>query len=352
LQPFMIAEPHRLYRVARHHGLLGSCIQEADDSQPPLTTATLYHTIMLLSLCDPFRLAEGEVGLLFDVLLQHANECRIIPGNQWSDDGAGLFLVDLQADAPPVACTALTSPAAAQEPYLLDARKALASVSDRLSSTPAKVRMQSPEAMLLQRLLPEGQGAGERREPRFPDGRHAELLLGLETVHRHLVAATVRKQAVSGAAAAQVEAVTCTVVDTSTGGMKLVCETGVAGDACVGDLLAILEGEPAAQRLQLAMIRSLQVQPDGGMDIGVQIMQGGLGPVFCSSPDDDEQAVHALFMPANEAEETGATLVVAKGFYAPGRHLLIDVGGRGISARAGRLVVDSQVFDRFEFFAE
>jgi len=62
--------------------------------------------------------------------------------------------------------------------------------------------------------------------------------------------------------------------------------------------------------------------------------------------------VLALFISASEAEETGATLVVARGFYESGRRLLIDVGGRKVSARAGRLVVDSPVFERFEFSAE
>jgi len=352
VQPFMIAETHQLYRVARHHGLLGSCIDEMDDSNPHLTTAMLYHTIMLLSLTDPFRLAEGEVGLLFDVLLKHANECRVIPGNRWDDAGAGLFLIDLQSGAQPEACTGLTSPAAAQEPYLLDARVALENVSARLSSTPARVRMQSPEAMLLHRLLPEGQGAGERREPRFPDGRHATLLLGLEPIHYHLTAVIARQQADHGPGSPGGETITCTIVDASKGGMKLVSESSGAGAARVGDLLAILEGETGAQNMQLAMIRSLEVQADGGMDFGVQLMQGGLGPVFCRSPDDPEQAVRALFMPVNEAEEISATLVAAKGFYEAGRHLLIDVGGREVSARAGRLVTDSPVFDRFEFSAE
>jgi hypothetical protein len=352
LQPFMMADLHQLYRVARHHGLLDSCIHEADDNQRPLTTAMLYHTIMLLSLTDPFRLAEGEVGLLFDVLLQHANECRVIPGNQWADNGAGLFLVDLQADAPPEACTGLKSPAQAKEPYLLDARGALENVRKRLSSTPAKVRMQSPEAMLLRRLLPEGQGAGARREQRLPDGRQAELLLGLENIHNDLMAAIARRQVEADSGVPRVEVVACTILDSSRGGMKLVCENGGAGDASVGDLLAVREGEAGEQTLLLAMIRSLQVPAEGGIEIGVQVMPGGLGPVLCSSPDDHEQAVNALFMSANEAEEAGATLIAARGFYESGRRLLIDVGGREVSARAGRLVVDSPVFDRFEFSAE
>lgn len=354
LQPFMIAESHQLYRVARHHGLLDSCIEEADDTHSPPTTAWLYHTIMLLSLTDPFRLAEGEVGLLFGVLLQHAGECRIIPGNRWSDSGAGLFLVDLQADGPPVACTDLKSPAPAREAYLLDAREALANVRKRLSSTPAKVRMQSPEAMLLRRLLPEeDHGPGARRDQRHPDGRNAELLLGLASIHKQLLAtAPARQQPDDKHVVLPGETVSCTVLDASKGGMRLACEGVTAGDPRVGDLLAVLEGEAGTQSLVLAIIRSLLVQPEAGIELGVQVMEGGLGPVSCRSPDDPDHAEHALFMPANEAEETGATLITTKGLYETGCHLIIDVGGREISVRAGRLVVDSPVFDRFEFSAE
>jgi hypothetical protein len=313
----------------------------------------LYHTIMLLSLTDPFRLAEGEVGLLFDVLQHHAGECRIIPGNQWPDNGEGLFLIDLQSGTPPEACTGLESPAQAQEPYLLDAREALENVRKRLSSTPAKVRMQSPEAMLLRRLLPEDQGVGARREQRRPDGRVVELLLGLECIHNRLLAtATAQQVAADAHAVSRGETVSCTVLDASDSGMRLACESDATGDARVGDLLAVQEGEAGAQSLLLAIIRSLQVQPEGGMELGVQLMQGGLGPVSCSSADDPERAVHALFMPASEAEVIGATLVAAKGFYETGRHLLIDVGGREVNVRAGRLVMDSPVFDRFEFSAE
>ncbi|HYQ72904.1 MAG TPA: hypothetical protein VET88_13380, partial [Gammaproteobacteria bacterium] len=347
------AESHQLYRAARHYGLLDSCVQEADEAVRPMNTAMLYHAIMLLSLTDPFRLAEGEVGLLFDVLLLHVDECRIIPGNQWSDSGAGLFLVDLQAAEPPVPCTVLTSPAKANEPYLLDARQALENVRERLSSTPARVRMQSPEAMLLRRLLPEGEGSGVRREARYPERRQVELLLGLESIHNHLMAAAApqRQQGGESAGDSRSPLVSCRVLDSSKGGMKLVCDNAGVNDTRVGGLLAVQEGEAGTRTLLLAMIRSLQVPPEGGMELGVQVLPGGIGPVFCCSPDDHEQSVQGLFMPASEAEEIGATLIVEKGFYETGRALLIDVGGREVNARAGRLVVDSPAFDRFEFSA-
>ena len=135
--------------------------------------------------------------------------------------------------------------------------------------------------------------------------------------------------------------------------MKLAWEGGGAGDACVGDLLGILEEQQGRTSLRLGMIRSIRVYREGGMEAGIQLLPGGLGAVSCYAPEQPaEVAVRALFMPANEAEQIAATLVVAKGFYAKDLQILIDVGGREVRARAGRRVLDSPVFDRFEFSAE
>ncbi|MGB5178405.1 MAG: hypothetical protein WBP44_06715, partial [Gammaproteobacteria bacterium] len=92
--PQLIAESHQLYRLARHLGLLGICVEAVDEQAPVTSISMLYHTSMLLSLTDPFRLAEGEVSLLFSVLMQHAASCRIIPGNSWTGSGEGLFLLE------------------------------------------------------------------------------------------------------------------------------------------------------------------------------------------------------------------------------------------------------------------
>jgi len=350
IQPLLVAESHQLYRLARHNGLLDSCVDDKGEEDPSASIASLYHASMLLSLTDPFRLAEGEVGLLFDVLMQHADDCRIIPGSDRSGSGEGVFLIDLESDALPVPCAGLQAPVDAREPYLLDATVALAAVRERLAKTPAKVRMQSPEAMVLRRLLPETPGAEKRREQRHPDSRWIDLLRGVEGIHAWLVAAA---QKGPGNDLPVVESVPCRVLDASDSGMKLAWESGGAGDARVGDLLGIREGRNGRESLRLGMIRSIRVYRKGGMEAGIQLLPGGLGAVSCYAPDQPENvAVRALFMPASEDEQFAATLVISKGFYTEGRQLLIDVGGREIKARAGRRVCDSPVFDRFEFSAE
>ena len=350
----LVTESHQLYRLARHHGLLDCRVESNADTDVLVSIAAIYQASMLLSLTDPFRLAEGEVGLLYDVLLQHAQSCRIIPGSQWSGAGEGLFLVNLDSDALPRPCSSLQSPVTVKESYILDATAALAAVRDRLAKTPAKVRMQSPEAMVLRRLLPETAATDKRREQRNPDSRWISLLRGVENIHGWLTRAA-QKGADNSADAEPlaIDAASCRVLDSSDSGLKLAWEDGGAGDARVGDLIGVIEAQHGRQSIGLGMIRSIRVYRKGGMEVGLQLMPGGLGAVSCHAPDEpDSLAIRALFMPAIDDEQIAATLVAPKGFFREARQLLIDVGGREVRARAGRCVIDSPVFDRFEFSAE
>jgi len=273
-----------------------------------------------------------------------------VPGNSWEGTGAGLFLVDLHADALPVSCIRLEAPVSLQEAYLLDATSALQAIREQLARTPPGLRMQSPESMVLRRLLPEDLSTDRRRERRHDDDRDLSLLNGLSAIHAYLSRAA--GKAAAGNRSAQLEPLSCHVLDSSPGGMKLSWEEGVAGDARVGDLLGVLESQEDQPLLRLAIIRSIRVLPQGGMETGVQLLAGGVGAVSATLPEQPATGVlEALFMPASEEERVNATLLLTKGIYEFGRHLCIDVGGREINVRAGRRVYDSPVFDRFEFAA-
>ena len=348
----LFAELHQLYQYARYVGLLAATAGEKDAEQS-LGIGESYHAIMLLSLTDPFRLAEGEAGLLYDILKQHAGKCRVTPGSHWPGDPDGLFLLDLGSDVPPRLCTQLAQPVAdAHAPYLLDAREALDAIRERLEQTPFKVRMQSPEAILLRHLLPGADMATKKRESRRHDNRSSSLVNGLNAIHACLLAAvpagsTEEVRADGGAPAG---ASPCRIVDTSENGMRLAWDEGRTGDARVGDLLGIVVDD---HRLQLAITRSVQIHREAGMELGVQKIHGSCGPVYCRSQAGDEaEEIRALFIPASDKEGVSATLVTAKGFYEAGRRLLINSFGREVRARAGRSVSDSPVFDRFEFTAD
>lgn len=348
----VFSELHQLYRLARHHGLLEVTAGDGEETGGPQSTAALYHAALLLSLMDPSRLAEGEAGLFYEVIRHHAGHCRIVPGNQWSGAGEGLFLVDLKGDSPPVPCWRVRSPLTAQEPYLLDARDALAVLGERLERIPAKVRRQSPEARVLRRLLPEKPDPRRHREPRHTDGRRVGLLIGLDNIHAFQSNRSTPRQADAGSTGAGAAGGPsgCRVLDTSKGGMCLELEDAASGEVRVGELLAVVEED---RRPVLATIRSVQVRREGGVEIGIQLLAGISAPVYCRAREDAEgHAQRALFLHACEAEDISATLVVAKGFYRPGRRLLIDAGGKAVPACAGRSITDAPLFDRFEFAAD
>ena len=346
---YLITELHQLYHAARRDGLLGIVVA-GEQGDSACSTVVLYQASMLLSLVDAERLVEGEVNLVFDVLQQHANKCRIVQGNSWSGNGEGLFLLDLDSESLPVPCSSITSPATAGAPFLLDATSLLDQVREEFARTPEKIRQRSPEALVLARLLPGTFGASLRREQRHRDGRWVSMLLGLPQVHSYLLRES-GKQTVDGQQVIS-ESVEARVLDASDNGMKLYWAEGGAGDARVGDLLGIVEGEGNQTAMQLYSIRSLQVSEDVGVEAGVQLISGGLGAVYCSTPEAAGVTAAALFLPADEEHEISATLVTDSGLYAQGSSLGIDVGGREIRVSVGRLVSDSPVFDRFEFSAE
>ena len=344
----LFSEFHLLYRMARHYGLLEMADERSHDTERPLTLSAYYHATLLLALVDPFRLVEGEVGMVHEVLVQHADKCRVIPGGDWPDDPQGLFFVDLRSGVAPVAYTPEVLPRQTGEPYMLDAREALQAIRDQLEETPVKVRMQSPEAMILRRLWPEAVDWQVQRETRSVETREVGLLLGLKAIHGYLSKAVNTSPDILPAnRTAPAEPVPGRIVDRSENGARVYREEGGFGTVGVGELLGVVE---EGGRLILSVVRNMRIMPEGGMELGVQLMQGSCAPVYCRASDDEESmAVPALFMPGDEEQQIDTSLVTVKGVYAADSRILINVAGKEIRARAGNSLLETPVFKRFTF---
>lgn len=354
-QPYFYSELHQLYRLSRYHGLLNVKFENNVEGYSA-TTASLYHTGMLCALMDPFRLAEGEISLLFEVLSQHTERCRIIPGKCQPGEGVGRYQLDLGGDKIPVSCLDVEPSAAVKEPYILDVSEVLDSVREQLERIPDKVRMLSPEATLLRQLLPEEQKLKQRGEDRHAETRWVQMLRGIGSIHDFLVRPSMKAvlgQAARGGKQTLIKPYQCQVLDSSENGMRLSWVNSDDSDTRVGDLLAIVEGQPGQEFLRLAILRSVHVFRQGAMDAGVMLIKGGVGAVYCYFPGEKAKGGSpALFVTSDDDEDGAATLVAAKGIYEEGRRLSIDVADKQINVRAGRLIFNGPVFDRFEFSAE
>lgn len=341
--PFVFLESHQLYRLARHHGLL----TETPDGGIPLVNH--YQAAMMLALTDPFHLAEGLVDRYHLCLVRYAGLARIVPGNQWSDDGEGRFALDLRGDSPPRFCVRLQSPLDADEPYLMDAQPAFQAMHQQLLSIAAEKRPQSAEAALLRSLLPEVPSGDLRKDERKADGRWLAALLGVADIHAYLERATAGTAATTSVAAAQPQRLR--VMDHSEHGLRLQWQDAGVGEVQVDELMGVLsDSEELLPHMQLAVVRWVRSERDGSMEVGLELISGRPNPVSCRPLGDaDATPTQCLFLPSDTDAGTAASLLVPKGLYAPDQRLLLYVGAREVAVRATRAVAEGEGFDHFEF---
>ncbi len=335
---FVFMELHQLYLQARFHGLL---------NEPPDASGVSlqghYQAAMLLSLSDPFHLAEGVADQYHRTLLRYAGLARIVPGNQWEDDGEGLFALDLQSDSPPRLCVRLKSPVTADEPYLLDARPMFQAMHQQLATLPMEQRIQATEAALLRVLMPEVQRGDLRKKARREDGRWVEVLLGVENIHRYLAYHTPSAGKQGDKAASEIEPLSLRVMDSSETGLRLRWQERMLSETSVGDIVGIVsDSEELLPRMQLAVVRWVRSEREGCTDAGLELVAGRASAVHCR-PGDDPQAdvVHCLFLPSGATPGSAAAILAPKELYAPDRSLLLYVGRREVPVQAARRLLET-----------
>lgn len=336
LPPFLFLELNQLYRLARHLGLHDQG-GEQEPEGATLSLAANYAALALLSLTDPFHLAEGQVDACHRSLMQYAGRCRIIPGNSWKGVPEGLFFVDLISDSGPRPCVRLTPPVAAEDPHILDARQALQAMHAALAALPADRRRQRPEAGLLRALLPEVEAGDQRRGPRRADGRWLELVAGIDRIH-------------AGLSQPPATAVSWRVKDASDAGYRLALEDSAAGELSAGELMYLRsDSGPQPASPQLLLVRWVRNARDAGTEIGVERLDGSPGPVRLVIDEAPQEQHPALFL---TSAERPARLVAAKGVFQPGRALRILAGDTQVAVRCAECVAESPLIDCFEFTAQ
>lgn len=347
--PFALLELHRIYAHAAQTGHLDAVPDNVAGAGQPISLASLYRQMLLLTLADPYRLADGELATIFASLVPYAPLCRLESGAAWEGAGEGLYLVDMASDSPPRACVRLSSPGDGDDPWLLDATAALKAMHQRLAQLPAEQRRGSPEAVLLRQLLPEV-AAGERRAQERRNCEDQVLLLaGVEAVHRYL-AGQPQTDAVDGAV---VEPDLWDVVDRSEGGLQLAGDEGGISHLEVGELVGVVSDAQATdQAVSLAVVRWLRRDRDRRLQLGMEIIPGVPAPVRCGRQGEPAgEAAECLFIPS-QAGGAAATLLAPVELYEPQARLLVQAGNRGVPVCAGTALQQTPRFDHFHFSAD
>jgi hypothetical protein len=183
------ADLHALYALSEKHGLQAHRSIDTDLQMPaPATVETAYKQILLLSLAGPYRLRQGEIRPVYNLLGQWAPFSRLHVAKD--HDNIGFFSCDLTSDGPPSYLLLRHRDRLDGHWRILDtsgmtepAHAAMAKLHDRSSLQNILPGLNTMKRLLLAwGVMPERRAARKRREA------PVRLVLGINAIHRLLSA--------------------------------------------------------------------------------------------------------------------------------------------------------------------
>lgn len=253
--PTLWRDAHQLYALAERQDCLDEPIAAAFVPTPADSVRGVYQQILLFALSSPFHLTECEAPRLFGALAPLAHLARLQPWEE-EEDADGAWVIDLGQGRP----ARVSTPAGGMpRPGLLQFEPGALLVA---LDEPAPLQSQEERA-LLERARPHWSGPPRRRHPRTEHGVECSWVAGLATIQAHLLGDA------DAARAAR-------LLDTSSGGARLLCAATEGDSAPVGQLVLLASGSGAPT---LALVRWRHVNGQG-LHLGLRYLKGLPRPVW------------------------------------------------------------------------
>lgn len=338
--------------------------------QGQLITSTIslaYKQALLMALADPQHLIPGDIKQVADYIARHARYASL-QGLGTFDNPAGIFLVSLDQDKPPI-------------PYVKNSEETDAS-SDILLVTIDLARVVHKHLQLLQtgKLPPEL--PANATDPRYQDMltyliKHwgappkrifnrsrksdgVELGIGITAAHYFLNGeqpyveppsldnvTEISAHTAVGAAPAQqkIKASRWQVINISAGGMALRKFPNSEANVRVGDLLSIKNGTAAPWAVGVIRWASNDEQQ---IEIGAQLIspEAKAAGARASHQSEFEPVLMLTELPALKQ---AASIVGTTGIYSPARVLELDEDGKISRIMITKLVERTGSFERFQY---
>lgn len=361
---FIFMELHQVYLYAEDHQVLDMPISY-DRKTVYGTLSELYKRTMLLSITDPFHLAEGAVTKLFYLIGDFLEACAIdtkLP--QDAAQSGDCYIIDLDGDSPP---QGLNSYEAGEFIRILNTREFTAALKSKIAalrSNKEATRRQQAELQLLKEIEPHTSAPQKREAERISTDRNSLGGFGIETTHYLLSlnspeltslteqgATTLPLQSADGARPLLEE---WKIGNESKTGYLLVRPAPPETEIHIGDIGCILmptRGRTKAQ-LTLFAVRWIKHFDNHRTETGVEILPGEAFPVTCQIEEvslAEDTSCPAIFLSSVPILSIPATILTPKQIYQRGRKLGISTREKTLHIEAGFLAQDSSSFDRFEF---
>lgn len=350
LGPFL--ETHHIFRYAIYWGRTSHLIRctypglNANATVGPTSILELYKQLLLFSLSDPYSLSADHFNQVLEHIIPLAGKIQLL---HWSDalqrkvisesvpdltKLEGLFIVDLDADAPPYQMARGEYPGEIENRWVIDTQPLLKVF---YQSTQDHVAEIGGLRCLAEQLITCLRGANKRSESRHAEKLTATLALGILTVH----------QALSGKPlpVLRIEENCWTVVNQSSKGLMV--NSLKLHTTNVGDLVGVRSFNSAdIGEWTLGVIRWLRSSSSGGIELGIELLSGNPTAVWCVYPTEEPQIGILQNLP-----EKDEALITPKGFYQRGQNFELHHQDRLRWVIASHLIQEEASFDLFELIS-
>jgi len=187
---------HRLYRFAEQHLLHIYDVDALPDDPPvPSTLAESYKRIVLLSLCNPYHLMPDEAAILFQRFGTWSVAMKVVRLAQAAPP-VGSFIVDLDADRPPIYAPPSKVVATPAQARLLDLGAPFTQLEDHINGLRAALKdkqvrrlphlIERRDYELYLRLKRSWEMRGDRRFARSALPSNIVMVTGLSACHFYI----------------------------------------------------------------------------------------------------------------------------------------------------------------------
>ncbi len=365
------SEIHQIYRYAVHQNVQDDIVADT----PPASVSQLYRLCLLIATADPYRLTQGEVSKVLDLLRLYGDVAQIQPLAP-SLQAGGLFLISPDADLPPLPLFRHTGATDPTHDYFFNTRelaRRLHQLLIRLKAGESAAQLGLPGYAddatyqgLLQRLV-RNWGHAPTRYFNRRGGAHdeAELCTGIRAIHTFLLALDCDSDIANRSAFDpgeisfstisavgrnhRTDAATThwTVVNDSASGLALHKKNSTSVNLKVGEVVAVRSHQ--LPLWNIGVVRWLRNSPADQIEFGLQMLSPNPQPVWIRNAVGRIRTNQpALLLPANPILQLPQQLLVPRGVYIPDIPLELSAATNS-SILPGKVLEHTHNFDLFEF---
>ncbi len=359
------SEIHQLYLHGAQLGLHETPVKDADETSSINLT---YKRALLLSLANPHHLVTADLDRVRAYLARYAQLAQLHPLGM-PENNAGVFLVRLNSDSPPIPLSKHRGEADMRTDILLItvelARQVAMDLRQLENGTSVLADITDLRRDLLNHLVKQWALAPKRTFTRMNRNESTNLCAGLKAIHYFLNGEThfadIRNQsedtevslnftesAIDSSASRHFGSTRWLVVNESAGGLALSKFPGVAPELSIGDLLGMRDD--SGRQWTLGVVRWANSGESGDLDIGAQMLAPSARAVAVR-PEKTARYAEALLLPEIPPLQQTVTLVTECGIYQPAKVLevMMSPDSQPVRVLLTRLLERTGKFERFQF---